>query len=179
LRTTPYGGGAQFGFNSRAGVAQLVEHFIRNEGVIGSSPIVGSLIRTGLPQDVTAVLDFWRRAEAASSSTQEPEDVLGLIAQDPEALLIAEESGEIVGTIVAGWDGWRGTFYRVAVAPSHRRQGLALSLVRAGEERLRSLGARRLNAIVESDHPDAMAFWAAAGYELQSARSRFVKNLPR
>jgi hypothetical protein len=25
---------------------------------------------------------------------------------------------------------------------------------------------------------DAMAFWTSAGYELQTARSRFVKNLP-
>jgi ribosomal protein S18 acetylase RimI-like enzyme len=136
-------------------------------------------IRLGEAADVGPVLDFWRRAEAASSATQEPGDVLGLLGRDPEALLIAEEAdGEIVGTLVVGWDGWRGTFYRLAVAPSHRRRGLALTLVRAGEERLRALGARRLNAIVESDHPDAMAFWSAAGYDLQTARSRFVKNLP-
>jgi ribosomal protein S18 acetylase RimI-like enzyme len=157
----------------------LVEHFIRNEGVIGSSPIVGSLIRTGLPQDVTAVLDFWQRAEAASSSTQEPADVLGLLERDPGALLIAESGSGIVGTVVVGWDGWRGTFYRLCVDPAERRRGLALELVRAGEERLRALGAVRLNAIVESDHPDAMAFWAAAGFKLQTERSRFVRNLPR
>jgi ribosomal protein S18 acetylase RimI-like enzyme len=156
----------------------LVEHFIRNEGVIGSSPIVGFLIRNGTNDDVAAVLDFWRRAEAASSSTEAGEDVLGLLGRDPEALLIAEEGGEIVGTVIAGWDGWRGTFYRLAVDPGHRRGGLATALVRAGEERLRALGAHRLNAIVESDHPDAMAFWAAAGFELQTQRSRFVKNLP-
>jgi ribosomal protein S18 acetylase RimI-like enzyme len=157
----------------------LVEHFIRNEGVIGSSPIVGSLIRTGLPQDVNAVLDFWQRAGAASSATEEPGDVLGLLEHDPGALLIAEEGGAIVGTVVAGWDGWRGGFYRLCVDPAQRRRGLALELVQAGEERLRELGAVRLNAIVESDHPDAMAFWAAAGFELQVERSRFVKNLPR
>jgi ribosomal protein S18 acetylase RimI-like enzyme len=157
----------------------LVEHFIRNEGVIGSNPIVGSLIRTGLPHDVPAVLDFWREAGAASSATEEPEDVVGLLERDPGALLIAEDGGRIVGTIVAGWDGWRGTFYRACVDPAQRRRGLALELVRAGEERLRGLGAIRLNAIVETDHPDAMAFWAAAGYELQTERSRFVKNLPR
>ena len=162
----------------RAGVAQLVEHFIRNEGVIGSSPIVGFLIRNGTSQDVAAVLEFWRRADASPSSTESAEDVLGLLALDPHAVLLAEEDGEIVGTLVVGWDGWRGTFYRLAIDPAHRRRGLALALVREGEERLRALGADRLNAIVESDHPDAMAFWAAAGYECQVSRSRFVKNLP-
>ena len=29
-------------YEARAGVAQLVEHLIRNEGVVGSSPITGT-----------------------------------------------------------------------------------------------------------------------------------------
>jgi ribosomal protein S18 acetylase RimI-like enzyme len=135
-------------------------------------------LRTGRVDDVGTVLDFWRRAEASPSSTESAEDVRGLLERDPDALIVADADGAIVGTLVAGWDGWRATFYRLAVDPAHRRHGLATALVRAGEERLRALGARRLNAIVESEEADAMAFWAAAGYELQTARSRFVKNLP-
>ena len=125
------------------------------------------------------VLELWQRAEASASPTEEPEDVGGLLLRDPEALLLAEtDEGEIVGSLIVGWNGWRGSFYRMAVDPTHRRRGLATALVRAGEERLLTLGAHRLDAIVESHEPDAMAFWASAGYELQSSRSRFVKNLP-
>jgi ribosomal protein S18 acetylase RimI-like enzyme len=136
------------------------------------------LIRPGSAADVAEVLALWRRADASPSSTESAADVRGLLARDPEALLVAEASGEVVGSLIVGWDGWRGTFYRLAVDPAHRRRGLATVLVRDGEERLRALGAHRLNAIVETDEADAMAFWAAAGYELQSARSRFVKNFP-
>jgi ribosomal protein S18 acetylase RimI-like enzyme len=135
-------------------------------------------LRNGRLDDVEAVLDFWRRAEASPSSTESAEDVHGLLERDPEALIVAEADGEIVGTLVAGWDGWRATFYRVAVDPAHRRHGLATALVRAGEGRFRTLGAKRLNAIAESHQSGAMAFWASAGYELQTSRSRFVKNLP-
>jgi ribosomal protein S18 acetylase RimI-like enzyme len=136
------------------------------------------LIRTGLPDDVAAVLEVWRRAEASPSTTESAEDVRELLERDPEALLVAEVKGEIVGSLIVGWDGWRGTFYRLAIDPRQRRKGLATALVQAGEERLRDLGAHRLNAIVETEEADAMAFWAAAGYELQTGRSRFVKNLP-
>jgi ribosomal protein S18 acetylase RimI-like enzyme len=109
---------------------------------------------------VLGVLELWQRAEASASSTESAEDVGGLLLRDPEALLLAEaEEGEIVGSLIVGWDGWRGTFYRLAVDPAHRRHGLATALVRAGEERLRAFGAHRLNAIVESHEPDAMAFW--------------------
>ncbi|HEX4753517.1 MAG TPA: GNAT family N-acetyltransferase [Solirubrobacterales bacterium] len=135
-------------------------------------------LRLGRVDDVTAVLDLWRRADASPSSTESAEDVHGLLERDPEALILADSAGEIVGSLVVGWDGWRGTFYRLAVAPAQRRHGLASALVHAGEERLRALGAHRLNAIVETHEPDAMAFWASAGYELQTSRSRFVKNLP-
>jgi ribosomal protein S18 acetylase RimI-like enzyme len=166
----------------------LVEHFIRNEGVIGSNPIVGSpphfmndpsapLLRNGRPDDVEGVLELWRRAEASPSPTESAEDVRGLLERDPEALIVAEAGGEIVGSLIVGWDGWRAAFYRLAVDPAHRRHGLATSLVRAGEARFRALGARRLGAIAESHKPAAMAFWASAGYELQTSRSRFVKNL--
>lgn len=136
-------------------------------------------IRPGRVADVTALLELLVRADASPSSTESAEDFGGLLLRDPEALLLAEaEDGTLVGCLIVGWDGWRGTFYRLAIDPAHRRRGLATALVRAGEERLRALGAHRLNAIVESHEPDAMAFWASAGYELQTSRSRFVKNLP-
>ena len=134
------------------------------------------LLRTGRVDDVEAVLDLWRRAEASPSSTESAEDVRGLMARDPEALILAEAGGEIVGSLVVGWDGWRATFYRLAVDPAHRRHGLATALVRAGETHFRALGAHRLNAIAESHKPAAMAFWASAGYELQTSRSRFAMS---
>jgi ribosomal protein S18 acetylase RimI-like enzyme len=135
-------------------------------------------LRTGHSDDPPAVLALWRRAEASASPTETAADLQGLLERDPESLLLAVSGGEIVGSLIVGWDGWRGTFYRLAVDPAQRRRGLATALVRAGEERLRALGAHRLNAIVETEEADAMAFWAAAGYELQTARCRFVKNLP-
>lgn len=136
------------------------------------------LLRAGTAADIDDVLALWKRAETGPSTTESADDVRWLLERDADALLLADTEGAIVGSLIAGWDGWRGTFYRLAVDPTLRRRGLATQMVRAGEERLRALGARRLNAIVESEEADAMAFWASAGYELQTARSRFVKNIP-
>ena len=81
-----------------------------------------------------------------------------------------------MGSLIAAWDGWRGQLYRLAVHPAWRRQGVATSLVRAGEERLGALGARRVAAIVIEGHDPARAFWQAAGYQ-QAAQVRFVRSL--
>jgi ribosomal protein S18 acetylase RimI-like enzyme len=88
---------------------------------------------------------------------------------------VAEAGGEIIGSLIAAWNGWRGSFYRLAVRPDHRRRGLATRLVREGERHLRDRGARRLDAIVDSDELMAMDFWRATGFELQHDRSRFVR----
>src|SRR5215217_7988707 len=72
-------------------------------------------------------------------------DVLSrLRARDPGALLVARRDGRVVGTLIAAWDGWRGNMYRLAVAVDHRRRGVGLELVRAGERRLYECGARRV-----------------------------------
>jgi ribosomal protein S18 acetylase RimI-like enzyme len=135
-------------------------------------------IRAARRDEVDAVLSLWRRADAEPSATDDPEGVRHLLAHDAHALLVAELDGDIVGTVIAAWDGWRANFYRLAVLPEHRRHGIARALVRHAERELRRRGAIRLSAIVVEGHHDAAGFWNAAGYERQSRRLRFVRNLP-
>jgi ribosomal protein S18 acetylase RimI-like enzyme len=99
-----------------------------------------------------------------------------LLAADPQALLVAELDGVLAGSLIAAWDGWRGSFYRLAVHPDWRLQGIATTLLREGERHLRARGAVRLTAIVADDDPTAMSFWRAAGYEHQQNRARFVRH---
>ena len=82
----------------------------------------------------------------------------------------------LVGSVIAGWDGWRGTIYRLAVAPSHRRGGLGRSLLRHAEERLYQVGAGRLQAIVVETDQLATAFWRASDWVEQIERLRFTKG---
>ena len=135
------------------------------------------MIRSGNPSDIPNVLELWRAAGSVQSATDSEAGLGMLLERDPEALLVAEQNSSIVGSLIAGWDGWRGNFYRLAVHPDHRRRGLATELVRAGEQRLAERGGVRLAAIVASDEAHATSFWGAIGYERQEARGRFVRVL--
>jgi ribosomal protein S18 acetylase RimI-like enzyme len=133
-------------------------------------------IRAATLDDVPAVLALWREADAEVTETDDASAVEALLSRDPEALLVATDDHRIVGSVVAGWDGWRGQLSRLAVHPGARRRGLGTALVRAAEEHLRGLGARRIAAIVVDDHDMALVFWAAAGYDL-APHVRFTKTL--
>jgi ribosomal protein S18 acetylase RimI-like enzyme len=134
-------------------------------------------LRSGHPEDADAILGVWREADAEPTATDDPERLRHLMAANAQALIVADDAGRLVGTVIAGWDGWRGGIYRLAVIPDHRRRGLGQGLVEEAVRRLRAAGAARLSAIVVDDDEGAMAFWTALGWQRQTARARFVKNL--
>ena len=134
-------------------------------------------LRSATIDDIRPVLVFWADATVEPSATDDAAGLIALLGVDADSLVLAvEDDGEIVGTVIASWDGWRGTMYRLAVVPSLRRRGIAATLVEEGERRLRAKGARRFHLIVLDDQAAANAFWAAVGYERQHDRLRYVKT---
>jgi ribosomal protein S18 acetylase RimI-like enzyme len=136
-------------------------------------------IRAAVSADVDAVLALWRDADAAPSVTDDVRSVRRLLERDPEALLLATDGDRIVGTLIAGWDGWRANMYRLAVHPDARRHGVARALVEAAHVRFAEVGAVRCGAIVIDGRAPAVGFWTAAGYQPDATVTRFVVNLPR
>jgi ribosomal protein S18 acetylase RimI-like enzyme len=133
-------------------------------------------VRAARPEDLDAVLGLWGGARSAHAVTEDsPERVAGLIAS--ESLLVAEDGGEIVGALIAAFDGWRGNMYRLAVVPARRRRGVARQLVVEGERRLRARGAPRVTALVAFDDADARGFWSSVGYDADAEIGRMVRSL--
>ncbi|MEW2221811.1 GNAT family N-acetyltransferase [Streptomyces sp. NPDC006990] len=134
-------------------------------------------IRAAAASDIDRVLAFWQEAAEGTSVSDDRDGVARLLSRDPEALLLAEQDGRLVGTVIAGWDGWRCSLYRLAVLPAQRRQGVSRALLAAAEERFAALGGRRGDAMVLDANERAHRVWQAAGYAPQPQWSRWVKPL--
>lgn len=137
----------------------------------------GIELRACRPEDVDAVLALWRRADAVPRPTDRPDALHRRLERDRDLFVLAWDGDRLVGSLMGGWDGWRGQMYRLTIDPAYRRQGVAPRLVEAVEARLRALGAERITSLVFTQEPGAAALWRSAGYEPDPATARFAKNL--
>ena len=110
------------------------------------------------------------------------DDDLGLARlarRNPGLVLVAAEAGRVVGSALGAWDGRRGWVYHLAVAESHRRQGIATRLVDQVEAGLRDLGCSEVRVNVGDDNAGARGFWQSRGYETRPTRQFAHKLEPR
>jgi ribosomal protein S18 acetylase RimI-like enzyme len=96
-------------------------------------------------------------------------------------LFVALDGDSVVGTIMAGYDGHRGWIYSVAVAPSHRRQGIGSRLVSVAEKALTSQGAVKINLQIMEGNESVAAFYSSLGFAVEKRISMgklISKNIP-
>jgi ribosomal protein S18 acetylase RimI-like enzyme len=140
-------------------------------------------IRPVRENEFAELLELWNEAEVTPPSvTDSIEGLTRLVREPAAALLVATINGQIVGSVIGGWDGWRGNIYRLAVAPRYRRRGIARRLVAEISSTLFDKGAFRLSALVEREHQWAVGFWDSltdCGYERDPRFARYTVDRSR
>jgi ribosomal protein S18 acetylase RimI-like enzyme len=116
-------------------------------------------VRPVRKDELSSVLQLWQEAETAPTLTDSIEELTRMADEPGAVLLVAIADGRVVGSVIGGWDGWRGNIYRLSVLPAFRRKGVAARLAQEISRLLFDKGVQRLSALVEHAHPRAMGFW--------------------
>lgn len=99
------------------------------------------------------------------------------LAAKDDLFFVALLGREIVGTILAGYDGHRGWLYSVAVHPSNRQEGLGSALVRHAEQALIKRGCMKINLQIMSGNESVGGFYESLGYAVEK-RVSMGKRIP-
>jgi len=116
-------------------------------------------------RDYDEVVSFWNSVEGVGLNDADTrENMDSYLRRNPGLTFVARHDGQIVGAVLCGHDGRRGYLHHLAVAHTHRRQGLGKALVDKCLSGLRSLGIQKCNIMVFGGNEEGLAFWKADGW---------------
>lgn len=121
-------------------------------------------IRSFQDSDEKAVIALWEQCALVTPLNDPSDDISRKLQVNPELFLVGVIDGQVVATVMAGYEGHRGWINYLAVAPRMQRQGLGRQMMAAAEERLRAAGCPKVNLLVRSTNQYVLGFYAALGY---------------
>lgn len=115
-------------------------------------------------EDEEAVIDLWRRCNLLRPWNDPRKDIRRKLKVRPDLFLVGVLDGEIVATVMAGYEGHRGWINYLAVAPEHRRKGFGRRMMEEAERLLRAEGCPKINLQVRAENQEVVGFYERLGY---------------
>ncbi|WP_337403518.1 GNAT family N-acetyltransferase [Suilimivivens sp.] len=124
------------------------------------------MVRIMTIEDYQGVHDLWMTIKgfAIRSIDDSREGVERFLKRNPATSVVAEENGEIVGSILCGHDGRRGCLYHVCVREDCRMRGIGKSMVVRCMEELEKEKISKVSLIAFTENDIGNAFWKEIGW---------------
>jgi len=129
-------------------------------------------------RDYAEVIHLWQSAEGVHAGEDDSRrSISSFLRRNPGMSLVAQDGRQLVGAVLCGHDGRRGYLHHLAVAPSHRREGIGRALVERCLAKLHARGVRKCRILVLSGNRRGRAFWRALGWVWPPEVTLMMKNL--
>nr|WP_206028635.1 GNAT family acetyltransferase [Thalassoroseus pseudoceratinae] len=125
-------------------------------------------MRSFRSSDYDAVIALRETALPSSHPRNDPKRAIcRKLAFDDGLFFVAERGGNIVGTVMAGYDGVRGWIYSLAVAEDARGLGVGRKLLEEVEQTLRDKGCDKINLQVLGENSQVVEFYQKCGFRVE------------
>lgn len=125
----------------------------------------------------SGLIQLWEEAFHQPTGHNDPQRSLDKKLALADGLLFVATVGEqVVGSVMAGYDGHRGWLYSVAVLAAQRKRGIGSALVKHAEQALTHRGCVKVNLQVVAGNEDVVGFYEALGFQ-QEPRTSMGKLL--
>jgi ribosomal protein S18 acetylase RimI-like enzyme len=126
------------------------------------------VIRSYTETDEVQVIHLWRDVFPDNPSWNVPKaDIDRKLTVQRELFLVGDLHGQIIATVMAGFDGHRGWVHLVAVHPEYRHRGFGRALMIEAEKKLRGVGCTKINLQVRATNQGVVTFYERLGYSVE------------
>ena len=120
-------------------------------------------------KDREAVLKIYKSSFSADSPHNDPSvSIDRKLMQKDDLFFVADtDNGNVIGTVMVGYDGHRGWIYSLTVATDYRHKGAGSEILKFAEKKLESLGCPKINLQVLATNTDVVKFYKKNGYDIE------------
>lgn len=122
-------------------------------------------IRVFRQEDFEEVIIFWERCDLLRSWNDSEMDIERKMNYDVSLFLVVEVNGDVVGTVMGGYDGYRGFVYYFGVYLEFRGRGIVNALFNRLEKKLIVRGCSKIQINVSEDNDMVFGMYERLGYE--------------
>jgi len=119
-------------------------------------------------EDQAAVIELWQACALVVPWNDPVKDIARKLKVDADLFLVGESRGEIVATVMGGYEGHRGWINYLAVSPQHQRKGYGREIMEFVEQKIQLKGCPKINLQVRGTNTKSTAFYQAIGYDIEN-----------
>lgn len=124
-------------------------------------------VRTMTIEDYDGLKKLWLGIEGFGirSIDDSYEGVCRFLERNPRTSVVAEDGGQIVGSILCGHDGRTGYFYHVCVRSDYRMHGIGKAMAHQAVEALKAEKINKVALIAFTKNKVGNTFWQDIGWD--------------
>lgn len=112
-----------------------------------------------------AIVDLWKECTLIVPQNDPVEDIRKKVAFQPDLFFVALLDGQLVGSVMVGYEGHRGWLNYLAVLPKYQKRGYGRKLVEKAIEELKKLGCLKVNLQVRNTNASVISFYKHLGFK--------------
>ena len=124
-------------------------------------------IRVFRQDDFEEIVTLWECCDVLRPSDDPEMDIERKLNHEADLFLVAQISGAVVGSIMGGYDGHRGSACYLAVHPDYRGRGIANALISRLEKKLIARGCPKIQIVMCEESDTVPCLYEKLDYEVQ------------
>ena len=125
------------------------------------------IIRKFETADTEKVVDVWDKCGLLYPANDPYMEIRNKTSFQPDLFLVGESDGQVMASVMIGYEGRRGWINYLAVLPEYQGKGYGRTLVEHSLELLKEIGAPKVNLLVRPTNTKVQAFYEKCGFEFE------------